>query len=615
VKIALELHELRPHDDLLKAGKLKEWQPGMLMIFVSHQWRGRKHPDPGMKQFHVLQGCLRNIIAGKCMVESNWMSFLYFNRDEKFSAILTQSFADAYIWYDYFCVPQLGTSYDPMAGEMLMRAVNSIPEYVCMCQYFFVLCPELVHEAGHPLSFLTWQQRGWCLMEEIARRLGHFNEMVVVITGEDQASLHESQDYLSHPVALGGFACCELNHVCDGVSIPCDKEKISVIVQSLLSQLITEKSTSKDTIDLFYFRLLRSLRPNLLEGLPQLQERLWQTTPVLMEETANIATPEERFGESEKATHPVEIMNSALGSVKAFLHDYNFSQTARFGNLCTCESYGLRFQNDDGGVGWGPLFFAVLQGNFEVAGGLIKQGGDVDQRSTGQAPGILIHAGSTPLIVVSWLLHGDSAARFLLGAKANPCAKNSNDQSPLNMSAMGGHAKLTAALLEGGADHKQCDHLGGQSLLPASSFARFDCCKTLIDCKADILNTNIFGACALHGAAQSGDHETLCLLLDRRADVDQKHVPRTTFASVAYFGVSSMLNLGVKKPALEGIGQAQLGTALMSAALHGKDCCVSELIKRKADQNLKNNMGKTALELAQLRSHHETADLLAPLQP
>ena len=51
-----KLMEFTAHQTLLEEGKLVEIQPGMSVIFVSHQWAGYNHPDQEGKQL----ACLSN---------------------------------------------------------------------------------------------------------------------------------------------------------------------------------------------------------------------------------------------------------------------------------------------------------------------------------------------------------------------------------------------------------------------------------------------------------------------------------------------------------------------------------------------------------------------------
>ncbi|CAE7254662.1 ANKHD1 [Symbiodinium pilosum] len=53
----LQLASLKPHEDLMKEGLLTKFAIGLgQVIFVSHQWLSRSHPDPSGAQFKASRG-------------------------------------------------------------------------------------------------------------------------------------------------------------------------------------------------------------------------------------------------------------------------------------------------------------------------------------------------------------------------------------------------------------------------------------------------------------------------------------------------------------------------------------------------------------------------------
>ena len=60
------------HQELLKRGDLIEWQPGMKVTFVSHQWLSSKHPDPKGLQLSVLLGFIKNLMTKKVVLGSDF---------------------------------------------------------------------------------------------------------------------------------------------------------------------------------------------------------------------------------------------------------------------------------------------------------------------------------------------------------------------------------------------------------------------------------------------------------------------------------------------------------------------------------------------------------------
>jgi len=520
VKDLLELKELVSHVELVKAGKLRTWEPGMMAIFVSHQWLGKGHPDPDMKQFRVLQSCLRNIISGKCLVDTHWLSAIHFKQDEKLSQDVCESFENAYVWYDFFGVPQLNKSYDPEAGEQLMNAVNSIPDYINMCEYFFVLCPDLDHWTGSRCDFVSWLSRGWCRMEEISRRLCHFNKMVVVIQGEMQAFLYDSNDYLSLPIDNAAFTCCEMDHTLNGSTIACDKEKIAQCLGSLLTRLQDQmaSSASEGGLDLLYLRLLKAITPTMLKGLP---------SPI------------------KKSKSDLRLSQGILKgytSYDAFLADFMFSddsvgptQGGMVGK-CSCKTSPIP-QVSDGGPAWGPLWFAVLHKDFSIAEKLIRRGAAVNQQSEADIPGVLVGKGSTVLHAASHLSPDGEAVRFLLGQRADVTIANGLGATPISSAAWAGHAENVKALLEVDGTLEMGNAFRASPLMCATDFpGRFETIKALVEAKADVNTVQDLGANPLMATAQACDVKAMRYLLDNRADINHRHTPKTMFASVMFAG-------------------------------------------------------------------------------
>lgn len=64
VRDFLEMGVPESHHVLLRKGLLHKWRPGMSVIFVSHQWLARNHPDPFGQHAAVLRGILQGVLDG-----------------------------------------------------------------------------------------------------------------------------------------------------------------------------------------------------------------------------------------------------------------------------------------------------------------------------------------------------------------------------------------------------------------------------------------------------------------------------------------------------------------------------------------------------------------------
>ena len=164
---------LQPHQVLKEDGMLilRETLDGeVLVIFVSHQWLGRKHPDKKGEQLLVLQTVLKKIHKGDIVVEDDGLSQF---RDQKHIVLNSSDSArllDACIWYDYFCVPQ-NNHETAVEQEEQPLYIRSIPNYIDSCQIFVALTPSLKNESGHTCDYSSWLSRGWCRTEMWCKQL------------------------------------------------------------------------------------------------------------------------------------------------------------------------------------------------------------------------------------------------------------------------------------------------------------------------------------------------------------------------------------------------------------------------------------------------------------
>ena len=141
------------HEELLSADRLVQWRPELFTIFVSHQWLGKWHPDPDGLQLQILQKALRNVIDGSVVVQTDVVSQLRM-RHRQLSERERQKVANAYIWFDWFSIPQL-------PSPMSELGIQSIPFYVRACQLFVALVPPLRHlVTQQDCDLASWLSRG-----------------------------------------------------------------------------------------------------------------------------------------------------------------------------------------------------------------------------------------------------------------------------------------------------------------------------------------------------------------------------------------------------------------------------------------------------------------------
>ncbi|CAJ1441729.1 unnamed protein product [Effrenium voratum] len=224
VKDVLQMPKLQCHQDLLTAGMLKSWEPGLFTIFVSHQWLGFAHPDANGAQFRVLKGVLGKLISGQLKLELD-MTSQFFGHQKSLTA---WELEDAYLWFDWFSVPQAcHHSAGPDVSESSKLCIRSIPFYVDACQMFVALVPNLLHnDTERHCNYFTWLSRGWCRAEMWCKLLSEKSDIpIVVVTASDQAEFAMPMHWLNCPVHAGDFTVeADREEVCQLIRVALDSK-------------------------------------------------------------------------------------------------------------------------------------------------------------------------------------------------------------------------------------------------------------------------------------------------------------------------------------------------------------------------------------------------------
>lgn len=196
-----------PHHVLRQKELLHQWQPGMFVIFISHQWLGAKSCDPNGKQLLVLRQALEAFIDGTMKVELDLM--------RTFGAPLEmtsyEQVADGYLFLDWFAIPQITARTDGVNDDATRsdaaRAVQSIPAYVENCDLFLALVPELVHtDTKNACNYATWLSRGWCRAELWCRVLSNRKDTrLIVIFSAKEALFISPMDWQRNLISDGMF--------------------------------------------------------------------------------------------------------------------------------------------------------------------------------------------------------------------------------------------------------------------------------------------------------------------------------------------------------------------------------------------------------------------------
>ena len=162
------------HDRLKQRGLLHEYNPsaGMFTIFVSHQWLGRKHPDPTGEQVSVLRTTLKRLIDGSLMIDLDLVS-THHGQQNRFTPQTRQQVETGFLFFDWFAIPQITARAEGVNEEVTKsdaaRAVKSIPSYVEVASLFIALVPFVPdRDRQEWCSYTTWLARGWCRRGELS---------------------------------------------------------------------------------------------------------------------------------------------------------------------------------------------------------------------------------------------------------------------------------------------------------------------------------------------------------------------------------------------------------------------------------------------------------------
>lgn len=236
------------------------------------------------------------------------------------------------------------------------------------------------------------------------------------------------------------------------------------------------------------------------------------------------------------------------------------------------------------------LVDAVKSGNREAVRALLKQRVDVNRPEAD---------GMTPL---HWAVRADDVqtAQLLLRAGANAKAASRYGITPISLAATNGNATLIEALIKAGADSNATLPEGETVLMTASRTGNATAIKMLVARGANVNAKEQWqGQTALMWAASQNNAAAVKALVELGADVNAK---------------SKLLSFPEFKWETSGMVVTVLPrgawTPLMYAARDGAIDAVRALADAKADLNLTDPDGTTALVLAIINAHFDTAAAL-----
>jgi ankyrin repeat protein len=234
--------------------------------------------------------------------------------------------------------------------------------------------------------------------------------------------------------------------------------------------------------------------------------------------------------------------------------------------------------------GWTALHAAASDGNAELVALLLRHKADV-KAVWKEADG------GTPLFLAARYGHLD-AVRLLLKHGANPQGRNGAQagETALHAAALGEQVEVARLLLERGVPVDATDD-EGQTPLHVAALATQgeETARLLLAHRANLRATTREGWEPLHLAAGAGNRDTVALLLAHKADVNAREKS----------GGQTALHLAISNETRkDALGEA------------GSLAMVRLLLDNKAEATIKDNQGRTPLDLAVPMKYRRVAELL-----
>jgi len=538
--VFLQLKEVQPHEALLSAGKLTEFEEDLgAAMFVSHQWLASDHPDPNAEQMKVLQDALENIRSGRSNIHIPIVTEMLFGRVSKPSS---KDFTGTslYIWYDYFSCPQ------DMHGEAPLhrrQAINSIVSYISQCKYFVILCPALTHADLHQeLGQETWAERGWCRTERLARELAERKDgATIVIESASQLYLMlDARRYLDAP-GDGQF------------TVEQDRLQIArVLVQMVWRKLLY----LLDQGDWHGYRFLLNTQATcIFKGL-------------------DVAPLEGLMPGFVPRSDP--FVDRTAYHVEWFLHEN-----------------GFRSISERDKAGWTPLCYAAMTGNASLVESMLEKRADCTETITKQKPELSMSKGM-PVLSLATLFHSNQVVKVLLAARAKVNARDSRHSIPLHWACHSDNLEAARILLDAGADLRMTQLLGFDAFACAAGSGAVKVTRELLRIDPEVsLRYRLHGALIFF----SSSTEIVATLLEAKADVDEQLQIANSIWRTMFMALS--LRHRISPSLLTKLAHHhKRATPLMLSILCGGFGASRLLLQAGADVNIRNSRGKTAADLA-----------------
>ena len=275
--------------------------------------------------------------------------------------------------------------------------------------------------------------------------------------------------------------------------------------------------------------------------------------------------------------------------------------------LLVAKGADLEWHCQDNAGGTTALQQAVQVRARDIAELLLDHGANVNATAANGATALVISAGNGDVRTMKLLLEH--------GAQLEQADRSG--RTALIAAALAGRVDAAELLLERGAKLGATDQEGGTAFIKAAKVGQLEMVKFLLEQGAPIAATNHFGFTALHEAADRGYPEVVRFLLDSGMKVDLRsaiqYTPLHCAANAAF--TNEIHYVAVVRVLLD--HRADLNarerynlTPLHFAAVMGRPQIIKILLAAKADPQVRDISGKTALDWAIARQHSDCVELL-----
>ncbi|MDH4226389.1 MAG: ankyrin repeat domain-containing protein [Deltaproteobacteria bacterium] len=278
---------------------------------------------------------------------------------------------------------------------------------------------------------------------------------------------------------------------------------------------------------------------------------------------------------------------------------------ARVKELIEEKNIEINSINDSGET---PLYLAAASANGTMVEYLIKRGASLNAKENVKGKTALHAAIENGNIMT---------VNTLVAAGVNVTSEDNEGRRPVHYAVMINDEEKLRAIARAGADMNARDFEGVSSLHMALLKGNMKIAAVLVSLGANINVMNNLGDTPLHGAVTSKAAEAVEFLISSGSSVNAKNNEgRTPLHAAVTSGEYKTVKLLASVSGADVNAQDKTGiTPLHLAALAGRDDMAFILIKRGASVSLKNNDGKSALDIARESKKQKLVDVVTNVRP